>query len=196
MFTTKQSYASHVPDGRTYSVDALEAHWGGTWADAYPPHALLPKILPANRRMPKQHSVAGIPSPVGNIMSSCMDSLSNPSRIKHFLRRLFRASQHPSKMLWICHSKKSIFSLWCNQRQINLLTVNVQQIAAFLFEKQKGADSYYISTLKYKSKLDISNSIYLTALLKNIVDNVKTKHQQQHIYPLWSDGSPDYTTSR
>ena len=45
LFTTKQSYVSHVPDGRTYSVDALTTHWGGTWAYAYPPHALLPKIL-------------------------------------------------------------------------------------------------------------------------------------------------------
>ena len=45
LFATKQSYVSHVPDGRTYSVDALTTHWGGTWAYAYPPHALLPKIL-------------------------------------------------------------------------------------------------------------------------------------------------------
>ena len=45
LFATKQSYVSHVPDGRTYSIDALTTHWGGTWAYAYPPHALLPKIL-------------------------------------------------------------------------------------------------------------------------------------------------------
>ena len=45
LFATKQSYVSHVPDGRTYSVDALTTHWGDTWAYAYPPHALLPKIL-------------------------------------------------------------------------------------------------------------------------------------------------------
>ena len=32
------SYVSHVPDGRTYSVDALTTHWGGMWAYAYPPH--------------------------------------------------------------------------------------------------------------------------------------------------------------
>ena len=37
--------SSHVPDGRTYSVDALTTHWGGTWAYAYPPHALFPNIL-------------------------------------------------------------------------------------------------------------------------------------------------------
>ena len=45
LFATKQSYVSHVPDGRTYSVDALTTHWGDTWAYAYPPHARLPKIL-------------------------------------------------------------------------------------------------------------------------------------------------------
>ena len=45
LFATKQSYVSHVPDGRTYSVDALTTHWGDTWAYAYPPHALVPKIL-------------------------------------------------------------------------------------------------------------------------------------------------------
>ena len=31
LFATKPSYVSHGPDGRTYSVDALTAHWGGTW---------------------------------------------------------------------------------------------------------------------------------------------------------------------
>ena len=45
LLATKQSYVSHVPDGRTYCVDARTTHWGGTWACAYPPHALLPKIL-------------------------------------------------------------------------------------------------------------------------------------------------------
>ena len=45
LFATKQSYVSRVPGGRTYSVDALATHWGGTWAYAYPPHALLSKIL-------------------------------------------------------------------------------------------------------------------------------------------------------
>ena len=28
LFATKQSLCSHVPDGRTYSVDALTTHWG------------------------------------------------------------------------------------------------------------------------------------------------------------------------
>ena len=45
LFAPKQNYVSHVPDGRTYSVDALTTHWGGRWAYAYPPHALLPNIL-------------------------------------------------------------------------------------------------------------------------------------------------------
>ena len=88
----------------------------------------------------------------------------NPSRIRHFLRRLPHASQHPSEVPLVqsVTRKWSVFSSWCNHRQINPFTVNVQQLAAFLFEQQMGGGGacfYYISTLKCKSKLDISNSI-------------------------------------
>ena len=105
-------------------------------------------------------SVAGIPSPVGSNVSLCMLCMDISSKsISDQTLSNETSSQHQSEVPLVQSVIQwSIFFSWCNQRQINPLTVNVQQIAEFLFEKQRGLAPRILS----------SNSIYLTAFLKNV----------------------------
>ena len=84
-----------------------------------------------------------IPSPVGSIVWTlsihiCMDIISKSDQTFSNETSSCIAAPIRSSTSAICDSKWPIFSSWCNQRRINPLTVNVQQIAKFLFENQKG----------------------------------------------------------
>ena len=129
LLATKQSYVSHVPDGRTYCVDALTTHWGGTWACAYPPHALLPKIL-------------------SNIQSE--------DYIVLLIAPAFL--QAPWFQTWLNLSIKKPARLPANRRIL-------KQPLSHVFHPQSEALDLYVLTLSPNQ--DISNSIYLTALLTN-----------------------------
>ena len=129
LLATKQNYVSNVPDGRTYSVDALTTHWGGTWAYEYPPHMhCYPRSYPKFIRL---HSTINIPSfPSSSVI---------PNVVKHVH---IDTSQVTSK-------------------QKNAQTTSVACIASPI-----GSICLYVLTLSQNQ--NISNSIYLTALLKNI----------------------------
>ena len=43
-------FVSHVPYPSTMGVDALSMSWKAPWANAYPPPALLPRVLEKAQR--------------------------------------------------------------------------------------------------------------------------------------------------
>ena len=91
-------------------------------------------------------SVAGIPSPVGSIVSLCilcMDIISKSISDQTFSNETYSCIAAPiiSSTSAICDSKWSIFSCWCVTKGRLIHSVNVIQIAEFLFEKQKVAGS-------------------------------------------------------
>ena len=137
LFATKQSYVSHVPDGRTYSVDALTTHWGGTWAYAYPPQALLPKILS------KDYIVL--------LIAQLSVKLSGSKLCEAYQLRYQSGYQQTEEystsvaMYSIPSRKPCVFMSWH-------------------YLKIKASAKTYILLLFVE---DISNSIYLTTLLKN-----------------------------
>ena len=142
LFATKQSYVSHVPDGRTYSLDALTTHWGGTWAYAYPPHALLPKIL-------------------------------SKDYIVLLIAPAFLQAQWFQTLLSL--SIEIPVRLPANRRILNLCRM-------YSIPGRKHCVPGIVSLcLDIISKSKHQQNIYLITVCWRILDNVKTRYQQQYI---------------
>ena len=142
LFATKQSYVSHVPDGRTYSVDALPTHWGGTSAYAYPPHALLPKIL-------------------------------SKDYIVLLIAPAFLQAQWFQTLLGL--SIEIPVRLPANRRILNLC--RMYSIPGWM-HCVPGIVSLCLDII---SKSKHQQNIYLITVCWRILDNVKTRYQQQYI---------------
>ena len=148
LLATKQSYVSHFPDGRTYSVDALTTHWGGSWAYAYPPHMhCYPRYYPKL----SLHSTINSPSFPS---SSVVPNFVKPVNIDTSQVTSKQQNAQTTSVACIASPIGSIVSLCID---IISKSKHQQQHISYCFVKEF-----------YKSKLDISNmSIYLTTLLKN-----------------------------
>ena len=139
-------------------------------------------------------SVKDIPSEAGDPVSSRLAVIKRSITAKGFSSDTAECISVPVRKSTstVYDSKWRIFCSWCEQRKANPLKATVQQIAEFLLEKKKGGlrpstlegyRSAIAGTLKFSSSLDISNDIYISALLKNFR---QSSLRERNTVPPWS----------
>ena len=165
LFATKQSYVSHVPDWRTYSVhvDALTTHWGGMWAYAYPPHALLPKILSKYYI----HVVLLIASAF--LQAQWFQTLLRPMSINRDTSQVTSKQKNTQPLSHVFHPQSEALCLYVLD----------------IISKSKHQQNIYLITVCWRifrqHQNKISATAYILLLCWRIIDHVKTRHQEQHI---------------
>ena len=145
-------YIFPVPDQNTWDIDALNINWTGLTAYAYPPTALLPRVIQKIRQChhhnsPRLAMDALVLEPIAVLNSCCQKLFSNSPTIMcstaiHNIWCLgvdsfsvevterIAAPQRPSTRT-IYKSKWVLFEKWCRENSVDFSTPSVKQISDF-----------------------------------------------------------------
>ncbi|CAG2244583.1 unnamed protein product [Mytilus edulis] len=197
-----ETYVSPIPDEKAWAVDAMTLSWKGMFSYMFPPFRLLPKILHKIQRdlcktilsapaWKKTASRSG-ESPSARLVV-VRDSLRKGGFLKGATKRISGSVRQSTGAVY--DSKWSIFCTWCLSKQINPLSVTVQQLADFflyLFEEKgyspstiKGYRSAIARTISLSGGSDFGDNEFLSLLIKNFCLN---RPRQRRLVPSWDLG--------
>ena len=151
-------YVSPVPDQNAWDIDALNIYWLGLTAYAYPPTALLHRVIQNNhrnsRRLARDDLVLG-PSAALNRDPTSTSSVKNSSQTvpqlcvsQQSTTSLSRSGQlqeqgcsvevaeriaapQRSSTRTIYKSKWALFEKWCRENSVDFSTPSVKQVSDF-----------------------------------------------------------------